>query len=618
MNISVPKLPSLLCMKGTKFYSLFTYKNGWDAQKQRPYRISGSTRCVARIAGGDKCGEVIWNEEFLKQFPQLEHFKTIRNQKGKLEFSELDNDDIKISLKDALSAKRYAAGATWVFDALIADTPLAKALKNTFPMYHTHKKILSLAYFLNISDSNAAARYEAFADSHRLPWQHPLTAGAITRLFQSIDDKKIDTFVSLLNEYSMNREQNNSQTKYWALDSTSISTYSQKLVKAEYGHNKDGDRTPQFNVLMVVNQSTGEPVYYRTYSGNVPDVSTIKHYLQEHARIRLDDNAIIVADKGYSSIANIHRFYQSKTSFLLNMRTSFTFCKNLFKSARVKLLDPINYEPSIHNHVYTEEVNWSFPVNFKTDCKRTPHQREKMFVHIYYDKSIYNSHEQTIHENIAKVAKLLRENREIPPALAYIQQTFITQIKDENGNVIEYQTNRQALDDYLLMKGVRILVSDQEKDAVSAYQAYFERNEVEYAFNLFKQRLSGSRFRVSSNQSLEGKAFVQFIATSIAIMLRRRLKLAMEKNSKLKLPYDSERVVIDKLDSIIQTKFELGSYFSEVTGGLKELLEAMQIPVPSESPDNQDIDEDELADSVDEKEKEIESIEDLTDYRRLN
>ena len=120
-------------------------------------------------------------------------------------------------------------------------------------------------------------------------------------------------------------------------------------------------------------------------------------------------------------------------------------------------------------------------------------------------------------------------------------------------------------------------------------------------------------------------------------MLRRRLKLAMEKNSKLKLPYDSERVVIDKLDSIIQTlpydservvidkldsiiqtKFELGSYFSEVTCGLKEMLEAMQIPVPSESPDNQDIDEDELADSVDEKEKEIESIEALSDYCRLN
>ena len=140
-------------------------------------------------------------------------------------------------------------------------------------------------------------------------------------------------------------------------------------------------------------------------------------------------------------------------------------------------------------------------------------------MHIYYDKSIYNSHEQTIHENIAKVAKLLRENREIPPALAYIKQNFITELRNENDGVTTYQTNRQALDEYLLMKGVRILVSDLEKDAVSAYQAYFERNEVEYAFNLFKQRLSGSRFRVSSNQSLEGKAFVQFIATSIAIML---------------------------------------------------------------------------------------------------
>ncbi|WP_295365818.1 hypothetical protein [uncultured Succinivibrio sp.] len=151
----------------------------------------------------------------------------------------------------------------------------------------------------------------------------------------------------------------------------------------------------------------------------------------------------------------------------------------------------------------------------------------------------------------------------------------------------------------------------------SAYKAYYDRNEVEYAFNLYKQILSGNRWRLSSNEALEGKAFVQFIATSIAIMLRRRISNAL-KDTKIKLPYDSEKALIDKLDSIILTKFEFGSYYSVVVGGLKEILTAMKIPIPTESPDNQNIDEDDFCDDFDEAEYEIQSVEELSDFSRLS
>ena len=85
---------------------------------------------------------------------------------------------------------------------------------------------------------------------------------------------------------------------------------------------------------------------------------------------------------------------------------------------------------------------------------------------------------------------------------------------------------------------------------------------------------------------MEGKTFVQFIATSIAIMLRKRINNALKNNDSLKLHYDSELVVIDKLDTIEETKFSFGSYFTEVVGGLRKLLNAMEIPIPSEEVDN--------------------------------
>jgi len=48
------------------------------------------------------------------------------------------------------------------------------------------------------------------------------------------------------------------------------------------------------------------------------------------------------------------------------------------------------------------------------------------------------------------------------------------------------------------------------------------------------------------------------------------------------LSYDSDSVVIDKFNTIEQTVFEHGGYYSKTVGGLKKLLTAMNIPIPTE------------------------------------
>ena len=86
---------------------------------------------------------------------------------------------------------------------------------------------------------------------------------------------------------------------FYALDSTSISTYS-SLPSAEWGHNKDLTDLPQTNVLLVVEQQTRIPVYFRNFDGNVPDVMTIRNTIADMARIGIKDpSAVFVSDKGY-------------------------------------------------------------------------------------------------------------------------------------------------------------------------------------------------------------------------------------------------------------------------------------------------------------------------------
>ena len=597
MLIKSPELPPLLCQKGSKFYCLFTYKNAWDPEKRRSYRVSGETKVAGTITSGSKSGEIKWNENFLEEHPELNFFKSVRNENGKIEFTPL-GEELKISLKDAMDAKRLAAGATWVFDNLLADTPLIKALNKVFGMYNLNRKILSICYFLNICEGKATTRYEHFAETHRLPWQKPMSPSSICKLFQSITSDKIDKFIRILNQLTIEKNTRENKNKYWALDSTSISTNSAKLSKAAWGHNKDGDNLRQFNVMMVVNQSTGEPAYFRTVSGNVPDISTVKHFLQEHSRIQLDSNTVIVADKGYGSVANIHRFYQNNVSFLLNLKTGYSICTAFFNDVKTQLLNPVNYYEEIDCHAVTVETKWAYPANFSTDCRcRKPRLKDTMFVHIYYNQKIYNDESVGLTKKVAKIIKLLKQGKELSDELSSIKEKMI--VVHQDNEQISCEVDNNAFNRFLNMKGVRILVSNSVSDPVKAFKAYYDRNEVEYAFNLYKQRLGGYRFRVSSDESLEGKAFVQFIATSIAIMLRRRIDNALKNNTKLNLHYDSEPVVIDKLNTIIETRFSFGSYFTEAVGNIRELLIAMDIPIPSEEYDCDTLDFDSTEDEFD-------------------
>lgn len=72
------------------------------------------------------------------------------------------------------------ARATWLLDEVIADTPLSKALRDTFNSYNSTQKLLSLAYFKILEPEKAMYLYEDFALATRLPYHRPLDIGCIT------------------------------------------------------------------------------------------------------------------------------------------------------------------------------------------------------------------------------------------------------------------------------------------------------------------------------------------------------------------------------------------------------------------------------------------------------
>ena len=172
-----------------------------------------------------------------------------------------------------------------------------------------------------------------------------------------------------------------------------------------------------------------------------------------------------------------------------------------------------------------------------------------------------------------------------------------TQISEE-GLVI---VNRRV-DEYLKYKGFRVLVSDSEKDPVKAWTAYADRWRVEDAFGTLKDRLGCNRIRCSDNKALQGKTFVQFIATGLSLMVRSRIRCYMKENKKagkLNLVYESDAKILQVLNNVMQTRFNHGYYFDEVAGKKIKYFEALGVGVPGAGPETpEDVQEEPEAETL--------------------
>ncbi|GHV38851.1 hypothetical protein FACS1894187_18160 [Synergistales bacterium] len=124
--------------------------------------------------------------------------------------------------------------------------------------------------------------------------------------------------------------------------------------------------------------------------------------------------------------------------------------------------------------------------------------------------------------------------------------------------------------------GFFALITSETMDSISALATYRNRDVVEKAFGNLKERLSLRRTLVSSEQSLDGKLFVTFIALIYLSYIKKQMQeKGMFKNYTL-------QGVLDKLDVIEcfeypGTKLRVG----EILEKQKELYALLEVEPPS-------------------------------------
>lgn len=413
----------------------------------------------------------------------------------------------------AMRTERLFYGATYLFDQIGIETGVTADLKTCFPA--TYKQILSIAYYLILEDQNPLFRFKKWAKLHRHPYGKDIPSQRSTELFQSITEEAKMHFFRLQGKRRAEKE-------YWAYDSTSISGYSESIKQFKFGKNKDGESLPQINLALLFGEESGLPFYYRKIAGNIPDVKTIREFIREldilgYEKIKL------VMDRGYYSAENINALYKEHLKFLCGTSTTLSFARKFIQEIGVRKDYYENYNSDLELYVFSKTIAWDYEQvrPYKGD---TINEERRMYLHLYFNPEKLSDDGKAFNRKMEMLKEELLSGKRNPEHEKDYKKYFIVKETPKRGVSLSFK--QDAIDAAHERYGFFVLISNEVKDPVTALALYRMRDIIEKAFWNIKERLNLRRTLTSSESSLEGKLFVEFVALIYLSYIKKKMEEA--------------------------------------------------------------------------------------------
>ncbi len=390
-------------------------------------------------------------------------------------------------------------GATYFFDWIGRVTGVTEDLRTCFP--DTWRQILSIIYYLILEDRNPLSRFPRWAATHLHPHGSPISSQRSSELFAAITEADRQCFFKLQGKRRMEKE-------YLAYDSTSVSSYSKCLKQVRYGKNKDHEPLAQINLALLFGQQSRLPFYYRKLAGNIPDVKTL-------TRLLADMNTLgyrkikVVLDRGFYSAANINELYRQHLKFLIGAKLSLQLVKTNLDKVRDTMRSWPHYSQNYQLYAYSLPMSWEYTED-RPNKGDTIKEGRRLYLHLYYAPDRALEDEKAFNSRLASLQDELLSNQRQPEHEKLYDRYF--EVKQTPVRGLKVIAKEGALAEAKRNYGYFALLSNDVKDPIEALAIYRRKDLVEKAFDNLKERLNLRRLAVSSEQSLDGKLFVQFVA----------------------------------------------------------------------------------------------------------
>ena len=453
-------------------------------------------------------------------------------------------------------------GATYLFDKICENTGLQEDLKRSFP--EAWRQILSIAYFLILDDNGSLMHFPRLSACHSHPYGEVITSQRSSELFASLSEDGQRSFFRLQGKRRAEKE-------YWAYDSTSFSSYSETLKQVKYGKNKENDHLPQLNLLLVFGEESGLPFYFRKLAGNITDVTTVRTLLDELDVLGFG-KVKLVMDRGFYSETNVNRLFQNHKKFIMATECSLKYVKSHIAKWKESIREFGNFSRKDNVYFKTETIQWKYSQErpYKKDVLN---DERRLYLHIFYNPQKAVDEETTLNNRLTELQAELESGKRIESHVK-LYERFFTVSTGRCGKII-VSANNQAIQEAREAHGYFALISNEVKDPLKALATYRTKDVVEKAFGNIKERLNCRRLLVSSEESLNGKLFVEFIALIIISYIHKKMQV--------KALYGKYTMteLLEELE-LVQSYCEPGRapIIGEILQPQRELFEAMEVAPP--------------------------------------
>jgi len=527
----------------------YAYENEsyWDKEKQQP---RSHRKLIGRL--DEVSGEIVPTREYRKNREKAE-----------------DTAALKPGPVPMTKVQRSFHGATYLFDQIGGITGVEADLKYCFP--RTYKQILSIAYFLILEESNALSRFSHWQRLHIHPYGDDIPSQRSSELFQSIDEAERMEFFARQGRRRIEKE-------YWAFDITTLSSYSEVLKQVKNGKSKEHDRLPQINLALLFGEQSGLPFYYRKLPGNITDVKTVKQLMHEF-NVMGYKKVNVILDRGFYSKSNIDALFKNHQKFVIGVKLSLKYVKTALEEERENLKRWSTLQTQFGAYGICKTIEWEYEQErpYKGDIIQ---EKRRAYLLLFYNpEKAANNPEKAARDLVESNEYLTKLHNDLASgdlkdyrAKDYDKYFYVRETP-KRGRKIE--AIEDAIDERSRNHGFFALLSNEVKDPYETLSLYRSKEIVEKAFGNLKERLNFRRMQVSSELSLNGKLFVEFIA----LIYLSYVKKAML-DAKL---FDRWTIqgLLDELDTI--ELFEApghGRVLGEVTDKQVKLYQALGVDPP--------------------------------------
>lgn len=277
----------------------------------------------------------------------------------------------------------------------------------------------------------------------------------------------------------------------------------------------------QARFLLVVDEKSKAPLYFRTLPGNIVDVSTLSNTIKELKQYGVE-KAFTFLDAGFFSEDNIKEMYAEGMNFLTRLPSQRISYKELVASHAKSLEAGANIVRTGERGLFVKQVEVDLFGN-------------KAFAYLVLDPK--------------------RKGREM--------DRLIVQNDDEA------EKNVADLEYSLSTRGLMILVSSFPIPKVDVVQTYYLRQSVEMLFGFSKDDLGLLPLRVHSEDALRGFLFMQFLTLIAFTQLKQ----------KLGVKFTVEDVLV-RLRNLKCKVYARDLVVSELTRKQKEIVTKLGVIVP--------------------------------------